>query len=87
MKICDYLISTRTYEMNLNKYINDYIIPILTKHNEEKKIKFGLTLIIKKQKKIFLIILCITSIIQIIFLFIKLYIILIIFINYIIYLL
>lgn len=42
MKICDYLISTRTYEMNLNKYINDYIIPILTKHNEEKKIKFDL---------------------------------------------
>ena len=41
-KICDYLIRTRTYEMNLNKYINDYIIPILTKHNEKKKIKFDL---------------------------------------------
>lgn len=41
-KICDYLLRTRTYEINLNKYINDYIIPILNKNNEEKKIKFDL---------------------------------------------
>lgn len=41
-KICDYLLRTRTYEINLNKYINDYIIPILNKYNEEKKIKFDL---------------------------------------------
>ena len=41
-KICDYLLRTRTYEINLNKYINDYIIPILNKNDEEKKIKFDL---------------------------------------------
>lgn len=41
-KICDYLIRTRTYELNLNKYVEEYIIPILSKYNEEKKIKFDL---------------------------------------------
>ena len=41
-KISDYLIRVKTYEMNLNKYIDEYIIPVLNKHNEEKKIKFDL---------------------------------------------
>lgn len=41
-KICDYLIRTRTYELNLNKYVEEYIIPILSKYNEEEKIKFDL---------------------------------------------
>lgn len=41
-KICDYLIRTRTYELNLNKYVEEYIIPILSKYNEEEKIKFNL---------------------------------------------
>lgn len=41
-KICDYLIRTRTYELNLNKYVEEYIIPILSKYSEEKKIKFDL---------------------------------------------
>lgn len=42
-KICDYLIRTRTYELNLNKYVEEYIIPILSKYNEEEKIKFDLS--------------------------------------------
>lgn len=41
-KICDYLIRTRTYELNLNKYVEEYIIPILSEYNEEEKIKFDL---------------------------------------------
>jgi len=41
-KICDYLIRTRTYELNLNKYVEEYIIPILSKYNEKEKIKFDL---------------------------------------------
>ena len=41
-KMCDYLIRTRTYELNLNKYVEEYIIPILSKYNEEEKIKFDL---------------------------------------------
>ena len=41
-KICEYLIRTRTYELNLNKYVEEYIIPILSKYNEEEKIKFDL---------------------------------------------
>lgn len=41
-KIIDYLTRVKTYEINLNKYIDKYIIPTLNKHNEENKIKFDL---------------------------------------------
>ena len=41
-KISDYLIRIKTYEINLNKYIDKYIKPTLNKHNEENKIKFDL---------------------------------------------
>lgn len=41
-KIIDYLTRVKTYEINLNKYIDKYIIPTLNKYNEENKIKFDL---------------------------------------------
>ena len=41
-KVSDYLIRTKIYEINLNKYIDEYIIPELKKYNEENKIKFDL---------------------------------------------
>lgn len=41
-KISDYLIRVKNYEINLNRYIDEYIIPVLNKYNEENKIKFEL---------------------------------------------